>query len=182
MEHEEAGGKVALHASQSGEARTGKVARVMALEQLSALSSRRSRTCTREPGLGRDLVSGSRVLVGKNRNHSRSAVPVPRPSQRARRTGHPTALVMPTKSRAWATRQLSLLRKWRAGQSEDQSVACGGDEDSGRGIDIASTGTEPRMPTLCKRRKGWDTQTVEDGKGRPPAVSVQLLFLLSEPQ
>jgi hypothetical protein len=61
---------------------------------------------------------------------------------------------------------LSHVRVWRTGRGEDQSVACGGDEDSDLGLDTRSTGTNPRMPTHCKRRKGWATQTAWRRKGR----------------
>jgi REP element-mobilizing transposase RayT len=54
---QEAGGEAALHASQSREARPGRVTRAVALEQLPSLSAGRARASTSERRMGRDFVS-----------------------------------------------------------------------------------------------------------------------------
>ena len=82
-DHEEARGEVTLYASQSGEARVGRIAGTMALEQLPVLSSRGERCGADQRRLGQNFVSGSGRL-----KPSLPASVVPAPAKIAG-AGHP---------------------------------------------------------------------------------------------
>ena len=57
VDDEEAGGEIEVHAPQSGKARTGRLARIVAMEQLPLLCSRRIWRGAGQRRLGRDFVS-----------------------------------------------------------------------------------------------------------------------------
>jgi hypothetical protein len=77
--------RIAIHASESSETRIGGVSGVMALEQLSILSSGRSWACERKRRLGRNFVSGRGGLRSKSLAVG-SIVPA---LAKNARTGHP---------------------------------------------------------------------------------------------
>ncbi len=72
----------------------------MALEQLPFLPLGRSRAGAGECRLDEDFVSSTSGVIDPRR----AGIPDSRPSQSARRTGHPQRLVIPARSKAWATR------------------------------------------------------------------------------
>src|SRR5262249_17887546 len=97
----ETSGEVAVHASQSREARISSGARAMALEQLSVLLIGRNRTRTDQRRLGRDFFSRPRgIEVGPKGNAVGSIVPA---LAQIARTGHPTVAIMVGSAKA-ATR------------------------------------------------------------------------------
>jgi len=67
--------------------------------------------------------------------------------------------------------QLSQLCVWRKSYGKTQSLAEGRHEDSECRCDVRSR-RQHRVPTLCKKRKGWATLIcfVQVSKGAPPAV------------
>jgi len=83
VDDEEAGGEVEVHASQSSEAGTGRIARAVGLEQLSFLSFGRGRASARERRLGEDFISWSGGVASQMQT-----VVVPALAKNAR-AGHP---------------------------------------------------------------------------------------------
>ena len=89
LDLKKASGEAAVHASESGQTRTGGVAGAVAMEQLSFLFSRRSRSGASECGLDQDFVSRPcSVSRGRRRNTRLHAFVIPALAKNAR-AGHP---------------------------------------------------------------------------------------------
>jgi hypothetical protein len=101
MDDQEASGKAAVYASQSGETGVGGVSRTLALEQLSVLSFRRNRAGAGQRGVDGDFVSGSCRLKVPTKTFMMLAVRYP-PLQKTQ--GRAPTLLVVSSLKAWATR------------------------------------------------------------------------------